>query len=197
MADLGKIRRVYDIVDENADGLVSLDEIIGFVNKIGMPISEDDLRCMLVNDNNEEEEEESKDLMEAFKVFDQNNDGYISSTELQQVLSAMGLIPQGHDSQQCQKMICRFDSDFNGVLDFYEKKKGILEDITNDAKFQPYTLNFLYILIDKKRIDLISEIFKEFEIVHNKQTDTELAVVSSVVNLENQISLSPSQNQCN
>ncbi|KAH9326366.1 hypothetical protein KI387_006544 [Taxus chinensis] len=41
-----------------------------------------------------------------------------------------------------------------------EKKKGILEDITNDAKFQPYTLNFLYILIDKKRIDLIGEIFK-------------------------------------
>ncbi|KAH9290735.1 hypothetical protein KI387_034852, partial [Taxus chinensis] len=78
-----------------------------------------------------------------------------------------------------------------------EKKKGILEDITNDAKFQPYTLNFLYILIDKKRIDLISEIFKEFETVYNKQTDTKLAVVSSVVKLENQISLGPSQNQCN
>ncbi|KAH9313831.1 hypothetical protein KI387_022458, partial [Taxus chinensis] len=147
MADLGEIRRVYDMVDENADGLVSLDEIIGFVNKLGMPISEDDLRCMLVStpqencsylrfeefvylyqsifsahdqDDNKEEENESEDLMEAaFKVFDQNKDGYISSTELQQVLSAMGLIPQGHDSQQCQKMICRFDSDSNGVLDFY------------------------------------------------------------------------------
>ncbi|KAH9289103.1 hypothetical protein KI387_033220, partial [Taxus chinensis] len=70
-----------------------------------------------------------------------------------------------------------------------EKKKGILEDITNDAKFQPYTLNFLYILIDKKRIDLIGEIFKEFETVYNKLTDTELAVVSSVVKLENRISL--------
>ncbi|KAH9290795.1 hypothetical protein KI387_034912 [Taxus chinensis] len=66
-----------------------------------------------------------------------------------------------------------------------EKKKGILEDITNDAKFQPYTLNFLYILIDKKRIDLIGEIFKEFDTVYNKLTDTELAVVSSVVKLEN------------
>ncbi|KAH9318453.1 hypothetical protein KI387_020222, partial [Taxus chinensis] len=78
-----------------------------------------------------------------------------------------------------------------------EKKKGILEDITNDAKFQPYTLNFLYILIEKKRIDLIGEIFKEFETVYNKLTDTELAVVSSIVKLENQISLGPSQNQCN
>ncbi|KAH9313859.1 hypothetical protein KI387_022486, partial [Taxus chinensis] len=146
MTDLDEIRRVYDMVDENADGLVSLDEINGFVNKLGMPISEYYLRCMLVStpqenysclrfeefvhlyhsiftthdqdDNNEEEEEELEDLMEAFKGFDQNNDGYISSTELQQVLSAMGLIPQGHDAQQCQKMICGFDSNFNGVLDF-------------------------------------------------------------------------------
>ncbi|KAH9299841.1 hypothetical protein KI387_031523, partial [Taxus chinensis] len=78
-----------------------------------------------------------------------------------------------------------------------KKKKGILEDITNDAKFQPYTLNFLYILIDKKRIALIGEIFKEFETVYNKLTDIELVVVSSVVKLENQISLGPSQNQCN
>ncbi|KAH9309142.1 hypothetical protein KI387_001675, partial [Taxus chinensis] len=59
-----------------------------------------------------------------------------------------------------------------------EKKKGILEDITNDAKFQPYILNFFYILIDKKRIDLIGEIFKEFETVYNKLTNTKLAVVS-------------------
>lgn len=37
-----------------------------------------------------------------------------------------------------------------------------------------------------KRIDQIKEIVKEFEIVYNKLTDTELAIVTSVVQLDSQ-----------
>lgn len=37
-----------------------------------------------------------------------------------------------------------------------------------------------------KRIDIIKDILKEFEIVYNKLTETELAVVTSVVKLESQ-----------
>ncbi|CAM8938383.1 unnamed protein product [Rhodiola kirilowii] len=37
-----------------------------------------------------------------------------------------------------------------------------------------------------KRMDIIKDILKEFEIVYNKMTDTELAVVKSVVPLESQ-----------
>ncbi|GLJ13317.1 hypothetical protein SUGI_0210180 [Cryptomeria japonica] len=141
MADLDGIRRIYDMMDENSDGMVSVDEMCGFINKLGIPMSEQDLRCVLNNplqDNQTfeefvdlyhsilnkhedgEEKDESKDLMEAFRVFDENKDGYISSNELQKVLSTMGLIPNGQDSLQCQKMICRFDSDGNGLLDFSE-----------------------------------------------------------------------------
>eukprot|EP01018_Ginkgo_biloba_P032916 Gb_38201 [translate_table: standard] len=67
-----------------------------------------------------------------------------------------------------------------------DKKKGIVKAISDDAKFQTYTLNFLYLLIDKKRIGILSDIVKEFELAYNKLTDTELAVVTSVVKLENQ-----------
>ncbi|GLJ13257.1 hypothetical protein SUGI_0208980 [Cryptomeria japonica] len=143
MADLEEIRRIYDMVDENADGMVSVDEMCGFINKLGIPMSDQDLRCMLndplqghlpfeefvdlyhsILNNHEdgEEKDESEDLMEAFRVFDQDKDGYISSDELQNVLFTMGLIPRGQDSQNCEKMICRFDSDCNGVLDFSEFK---------------------------------------------------------------------------
>uniref|UniRef100_A0A0C9RYF5 TSA: Wollemia nobilis Ref_Wollemi_Transcript_4034_1016 transcribed RNA sequence n=1 Tax=Wollemia nobilis TaxID=56998 RepID=A0A0C9RYF5_9CONI len=66
-----------------------------------------------------------------------------------------------------------------------QRKKGILEKIADEAKFQPKTLNFLYILVDNKRIDLIEDIIKEFELVYNQMTDTELAIVTSVVKLEN------------
>ncbi|GJZ68190.1 ATP synthase delta chain, chloroplastic-like protein [Tanacetum coccineum] len=42
------------------------------------------------------------------------------------------------------------------------------------------------IRIESKRIDMIKEIVKEFELVYNKLTNTELAIVSSVVPLEEQ-----------
>ncbi|GLJ13283.1 hypothetical protein SUGI_0209590 [Cryptomeria japonica] len=146
MADLDEIRRVYEMLDENADGVVNVGELCGFINKLGISMSEDDVRSILRKplqsedccslrfedfvefhqyifySQDNEENDESKDLMEAFRVFDQNKDGYISSNELQHVLSTMGLIPGGQDPQKCEKMICRFDTDCNGVLDFSEFK---------------------------------------------------------------------------
>ncbi|XWS10254.1 hypothetical protein CRYUN_Cryun39dG0059600 [Craigia yunnanensis] len=75
------------------------------------------------------------------------------------------------------------------VLDFFanptidiHKKRQVLDEIVKSSELQPQTANFLNILVDAKRIDLIKEIVKEFEMVYNKLTDTELAVVSSVVN---------------
>ncbi|GLJ13258.1 hypothetical protein SUGI_0208990 [Cryptomeria japonica] len=136
------------MLDENGDGVVSVGEVCGFMKKLGISMSEDDVKSLVVKKAVEEdccslrfeefvelyrsilnkhedgeEKDESKDLMEAFRVFDENKDGYISCNELQKVLFTMGLIPQGQDAQNCQKMISRFDSDGNGVLDFSEFKK--------------------------------------------------------------------------
>ncbi|KAK6270315.1 PREDICTED: ATP synthase subunit delta, chloroplastic [Theobroma cacao] len=79
------------------------------------------------------------------------------------------------------------------VIDFFAnptidaiKKRQVLDDIVKSSGLQPHTANFLNILVDAKRIDIIKEIVKEFESVFNKLTDTELAVVSSVVPLESQ-----------
>ncbi|GLJ13288.1 hypothetical protein SUGI_0209750 [Cryptomeria japonica] len=69
----------------------------------------------ILNNKDDKARDELEDLMEAFGVFDENKDGYITSEELQHVLSTMGLIPWSQD-------ICRFDLDRNGVLDFAEFK---------------------------------------------------------------------------
>ncbi|GMH27408.1 hypothetical protein Nepgr_029251 [Nepenthes gracilis] len=73
----------------------------------------------------------------------------------------------------------------NPILDI-ERKRVILDEIVRSSKFQPHTANFLNLLIDMKRIELIKDIVKEFEGVFNKLTETEMAVVTSVVQLENQ-----------
>ncbi|KAG8369248.1 hypothetical protein BUALT_Bualt15G0131800 [Buddleja alternifolia] len=79
------------------------------------------------------------------------------------------------------------------VLNFFtnptideEKKRTIVDEISKSSGLQPHVANFLNILVDMKRIDLIREIAKEYELVINKWTETELAVVTSVVELEPQ-----------
>ncbi|KAL6315842.1 hypothetical protein AAG906_008229 [Vitis piasezkii] len=63
----------------------------------------------------------------------------------------------------------------NPTIDI-EKKRNVLDEIAKTSGIQPHTMNFLNILVDMKRIDLIKEIAKEFELVYNRLTDTELAV---------------------
>lgn len=66
------------------------------------------------------------------------------------------------------------------------EKRGIIDEIAKSSALQPHVANFLNILLDMKRIDLVKEIAKEFETVYNQLTATEVAVVTSVVKLEPQ-----------
>lgn len=67
-----------------------------------------------------------------------------------------------------------------------EKKIEVADEISKSACLQPHVANFLSILVDMKRIDLIKDIAKAFELTYNRLTETELAVVTSVVPLESQ-----------
>ncbi|KAG5248396.1 hypothetical protein OIU76_030612 [Salix suchowensis] len=64
---------------------------------------------------------EESDLSEAFKVFDEDGDGYISAHELQVVLRKLGL-PEAKEMDRIQKMIVTVDSNHDGRVDFFEFK---------------------------------------------------------------------------
>ncbi|KAL8523494.1 hypothetical protein ACS0TY_013453 [Phlomoides rotata] len=66
------------------------------------------------------------------------------------------------------------------------EKCEIVDEVAKPSELQPHVANFLNILVDMKRINLIGKIAKEFEVVYNKLTATELAIVTSVVQLESQ-----------
>ncbi|MEW5297958.1 MAG: hypothetical protein WDW38_003744 [Sanguina aurantia] len=65
-----------------------------------------------------------------------------------------------------------------------EKKRAVLLMIGKEAGFQDYTNNFLNLLLEKDRLDLLEEICESFEEQYCKLTDTEVAVLRSAVKLE-------------
>lgn len=84
----------------------------------------------MVEDENEDEKretsmssmsQEESDLSEAFRVFDEDGDGYISATELQVVLRKLRLA-EGNEIDRVQKMILSVDRNQDGRVDFFEFK---------------------------------------------------------------------------
>ncbi|KAJ9179706.1 hypothetical protein P3X46_008041 [Hevea brasiliensis] len=65
--------------------------------------------------------QEESDLSEAFKVFDEDGDGYISAHELQVVLNKLGM-PEAKEIDRVQQMICSVDRNHDGRVDFFEFK---------------------------------------------------------------------------
>ncbi|KAJ4844344.1 hypothetical protein Tsubulata_048196 [Turnera subulata] len=161
------LQRIFQKLDKNGDGLLSLEELNWLLERIGVHISLEELElsvgksslnleeflsfcdCILTSkqdkeerkkrrssahhqdliEEEEHEEEEEKtmesDLVKAFKVFDTNDDGFISCEELQSVLSRLGLWDE-KSGKDCRSMICVFDSNLDGVLDFEEFKNMML-----------------------------------------------------------------------
>lgn len=67
-----------------------------------------------------------------------------------------------------------------------DEKHKLIDETAKAYELLPHVANFLNVLVDNKRIDLIKNIVKEFEVLYNQTTDTQLAVVTSVVQLEPQ-----------
>ncbi|XP_072961404.1 probable calcium-binding protein CML27 [Typha angustifolia] len=78
--------------------------------------------CPPPNSPDEEEDEEAdEDMKEAFRVFDEDGDGFISAAELQAVLGKLGL-PEARSIASVREMICSVDRDQDGRVDFGEFK---------------------------------------------------------------------------
>ncbi|KAL8232745.1 hypothetical protein R6Q57_002531 [Mikania cordata] len=69
----------------------------------------------------DEEHDEINDMTEAFKVFDEDGDGYISAKELQAVLVKLGFA-EGNEIGIVEKMISSVDRNCDGRVDFMEFK---------------------------------------------------------------------------
>jgi F-type H+-transporting ATPase subunit delta len=65
-----------------------------------------------------------------------------------------------------------------------DKKKAVIQEISKGAGFQKYTTNFLKLLVEKDRVNLLNEICESFEEQYCQLTDTQVATLRSAVKLE-------------
>lgn len=134
--------------DKNGDSMITVEEISQALTMLGLEAEFKELESMIksyIKDGNEGltyedfvglheslgntyfgvEEDEMEtldtDLWEAFKVFDENGDGYISAKELQVVLGKLGLV-EGNLIDNVQRMIVSVDTNRDGRVDFCEFK---------------------------------------------------------------------------
>ncbi|KAJ4966778.1 hypothetical protein NE237_018627 [Protea cynaroides] len=139
------LHSIFKKLDRNGDGYVSISELHWLLDRIGgvWTSSEEDLKFMLERDSfnlqeficfyesieklteDDEEEQRELDLVNSFKVFDLNNDGFISCEELQSVLSRLGLWEE-KSGCDCRSMILKFDTNSDGLVDFEEFKAMML-----------------------------------------------------------------------
>ncbi|KAG2552172.1 hypothetical protein PVAP13_9KG430500 [Panicum virgatum] len=153
-----RLRRVFDLFDRNGDGEITLDEMASALDALGLGADRSGLEAAVggyipagaaglrfddfeslhralgdalfgpIPEAVPEEEDEEGDMKEAFRVFDEDGDGYISAAELQAVLKKLGL-PEARNLATVQEMICNVDSDRDGRVDFGEFK-NMMQGIT-------------------------------------------------------------------
>ncbi|KHN25296.1 Calmodulin-like protein 7 [Glycine soja] len=132
-----ELKRVFQMFDRNGDGRISLKELSDSLENLGILIPDKDLAQMIERidlngdgcvDMDEfgdlyesimEERDEEEDMREAFNVFDQNRDGFITVEELRRVLASLGL-KQGGTLDECKKMITKVDVDGDGMVNYKE-----------------------------------------------------------------------------
>eukprot|EP00243_Klebsormidium_subtile_P003045 TRINITY_DN16181_c0_g1_i1.p1 TRINITY_DN16181_c0_g1~~TRINITY_DN16181_c0_g1_i1.p1 ORF type:complete len:278 (-),score=72.21 TRINITY_DN16181_c0_g1_i1:377-1210(-) len=74
---------------------------------------------------------------------------------------------------------------YNPVADV-SKKQQLIGTLGKDGGFSKYTVNFLNLLVEKKRINVVGFVIKAFQDLYNDTTQTQVATVVSAIKLENE-----------
>ncbi|ERM95783.1 probable calcium-binding protein CML43 [Amborella trichopoda] len=145
--ELPELQKIFEMFEQDMAGQVRVEEICRVLSRGGIDIREDELKAIVGSEKLDFEgfvafcrsiastenlrhesvpaEDEEGDLKEAFNVFDMDRDGFISSEEVETVLSRLGLWEVKEEKDR-KRMIHKFDENLDGRLDFQEFKNMMM-----------------------------------------------------------------------
>ncbi|KAK8635854.1 hypothetical protein V6N13_004569 [Hibiscus sabdariffa] len=119
---IAEFRKAFCLIDKDSDGFITIEELESVIqtldaNPTRLMISEvDDVEGDGKIDF-EDFEKVVDELKEAFKVFDRDQDGFISANELRQVMINLG---ERITMEEAEQMIREADLDGDGVVSYEE-----------------------------------------------------------------------------
>ncbi|GAV04400.1 hypothetical protein RvY_14684-2 [Ramazzottius varieornatus] len=112
-----ELQQMLNDIDSNGDGMFSFEEFVDIMSNMGA-----------FDSSNPEDEE--KELRDAFRVFDKQCTGYITSSDLRAVLQCMG---ESLTEEEIDDMISEVDLDGDGRIDFGEFVAAMCESKPKDG----------------------------------------------------------------
>ncbi|XP_022998716.1 probable calcium-binding protein CML23 [Cucurbita maxima] len=138
LGSMDEVIMVFKKFDKNGDGKISIKELAAALGELGGKISDDEIRRIMseidkdgngfidldefaeFHQNFSSTGGGSKDLQDAFDLFDVDKNGLISAKELHSVLKRLG---EKCSLKDCCRMISSVDVDGDGHVNFEEFKK--------------------------------------------------------------------------
>ncbi len=136
---VAELKEAFSMFDKDSDGTISSEEFEGVMQALGLLPTKEEVEILLASvdtDGNgvidfaefvdvmkgylwtsEKAPTAGEELKEAFKVFDQDGDGFISKEELKAALLNLG---EQLDDEEVDAMFKAADTDGNGQIDLQE-----------------------------------------------------------------------------
>ncbi|KAH7571911.1 hypothetical protein ACOSP7_014808 [Xanthoceras sorbifolium] len=130
-----EFQEAFCLLDRDGDGCITIEELATAIRSLDQNPTEEELQNMInevdINGNGTiefgeflnlmarkmKESEAEEELREAFKVFDKDQDGYISPNELRQVMINLG---EKLTDEELEQMIREADLDGDGQVNYDE-----------------------------------------------------------------------------
>ncbi|XP_057524581.1 calmodulin-like protein 2 [Amaranthus tricolor] len=130
-AQESRAKALITIFGMDKDGRIAKDKACKVVKQLGLVKEDNDessfymleeqleAKKVFLELEQEEKREKEQLLRQAFKVFDEDGDGFIDAKEIKRVLMCLGL-DNGWDMKEIEKMIKVVDLNLDGKVDFQE-----------------------------------------------------------------------------
>jgi Ca2+-binding EF-hand superfamily protein len=142
---IAQFREAFELFDKDQDGCITIDELAALMKALNLPATDQEIHNMKsevdVDQNGNIEYKEyisliarrvrdvdlEEEMIEAFKIFDTNNDGHLSKDELKVVMQIIGekLVGEPISNEDLDIMWDEADTDQDGYIDYEEFCKVI------------------------------------------------------------------------